>query len=118
MNEETTKLIQQLADKLGTTAEHLWAVLVRQAPITSCVDVVVLIAAVIATVISARTLMKGVKGLKDGFENDGLNMSMAIVGSIVCLIAAIVLIICIAGLGTTASGFLNPEYWALKQIIK
>lgn len=43
MNEETSKLIRELADKLGTTAEHLWSVLVKQAPISSATDCVGLI---------------------------------------------------------------------------
>ena len=38
MNEATAKLIEELAAKLGTTAEHLWGVLVRQAPISATVS--------------------------------------------------------------------------------
>lgn len=33
MNEQTTKLIEQLAKELGTTAEYLWTVLLKQSPI-------------------------------------------------------------------------------------
>ena len=37
MNEQTTKLIEQLAQKLGTTTEYLWSVLLKQAPIDATV---------------------------------------------------------------------------------
>ena len=40
MDEKFQKLIEALAAKLGTTAEHLWGVLVRQAPISGAVDLV------------------------------------------------------------------------------
>lgn len=33
MNEGTERLLTQLAEKLGTTTEYLWAVLLKQAPI-------------------------------------------------------------------------------------
>ena len=38
MNDQTLQLLKQLADKLGTTAEHLWAVLVKQAGIEARMD--------------------------------------------------------------------------------
>lgn len=38
MNEETRKLIESLAASLGTTAEHLWQVLLRQAYISFWTD--------------------------------------------------------------------------------
>lgn len=37
MEEKTIKLIEQLAQKLGTTTEYLWAVLLKQAPIDATV---------------------------------------------------------------------------------
>jgi len=40
MNEDTIKLIRDLAEKFGTTSEHLWAVMVRQALISSIGEVV------------------------------------------------------------------------------
>lgn len=37
MNEATQKMIEELATKLGVTAEHLWGVLCRQAPTSAVV---------------------------------------------------------------------------------
>jgi hypothetical protein len=35
---ELTELLGKLADKLGTTVEKLWSVLLKQAPISGTVD--------------------------------------------------------------------------------
>lgn len=40
MDERTEKLLRELADKFGTTVDHLWSVLVHQAPINATVDCV------------------------------------------------------------------------------
>lgn len=37
MNEQTAKLLEQLASKLGTTSEYLWNILLKQAPIDATV---------------------------------------------------------------------------------
>lgn len=41
MDDKYQQMIEALAAKLGTTAEHLWGVLVRQAPITGAVDLAI-----------------------------------------------------------------------------
>lgn len=38
MNDKTIELLRQMAEKLGTTGEHLWAVLVRQSYIEGGLD--------------------------------------------------------------------------------
>ena len=40
MNDQTLELIRDLAEKLGTTTEHLWGVLVTQAYISGVGDVI------------------------------------------------------------------------------
>lgn len=40
MNEQTVKLVEQLAQKLGTTTEYLWNVLIKQAPISAAIDMI------------------------------------------------------------------------------
>jgi len=44
MNENTAKLIEQLAQKLGTTSEYLWGVLLKQASISATVTLLKTIA--------------------------------------------------------------------------
>ena len=46
MEDKYLKLIEALAEKSGTTSEHLYGVLVKQAPITGVVDILQCIAIV------------------------------------------------------------------------
>lgn len=53
MNEKTEQLLQSLADKLGTTTEYLWTILVNQAKfdvIVSLIQMAFMAAFIIATV--------------------------------------------------------------------
>jgi len=40
MNDQTTKLLTDLSNKLGTTAEYLWGVLVRQAYVDGVISII------------------------------------------------------------------------------
>ncbi len=41
MSEKTEQLLRELAQKLGTTAEHLWGVLIKQAYVDSIIGIIV-----------------------------------------------------------------------------
>ncbi|MEY2500558.1 MAG: hypothetical protein QOI07_892 [Verrucomicrobiota bacterium] len=116
MNEQTTKLIEELAQKLGTTAEHLWSVLVRQAPISASVDFIQLIG---LWALSYFLIRYAVKKWRDcdieGEDCEGRVMMATIASGIVFVMAMIAFF---TAPGNIVSGFFNPEYWALKQIIK
>lgn len=117
MNEQTEKLIRELAEKLGTTVDHLWGVLVRQAPIDGCASIIswLFIAALIAGMFffvrygfrRAETCVGGGWAIA--------SVMMAFVAAILAI--ALVVIVC-TDLSTTIAAFKNPEYWALKQLIK
>jgi len=64
MNEQTQQLIEKLAEKLGTTAEHVWAVLVRQAPLSSATDA-------IALCIYAAVMVWGYRMVREKTKDDG-----------------------------------------------
>lgn len=109
MNDTTTQLIGQLADKLGVTAEHLWASLLRQAEIhgyflaglcmASC------LVALSAAVIHARIMYRGHK--------HSLESSLWLGG--VCVGFALIAV----GTGHgSATALLNPEYWALQEVLR
>lgn len=125
MNEETSKLIQQLADKLGTTAEHLWAVLCRQAPISATVDSVLCIAAVAAAWGAFRLVQRKTTRVKtkseSGYERESAEWEDEpaflawLLWIVLAVIACAIIVTSASGI---AAGFVNPEYWALKQIIK
>lgn len=110
MDEKTAQLIERLAAKLGTTAEHLWGVLVRQAPISGATDLGVLIASF------AIAALLGVIALRTKDEDEG-GMSFA-VGMAALIAGASALAMFMSGASIIAAAFFNPEYWALKQILK
>lgn len=125
MNDQTAKLLEDLGNKLGTTAEHLWSVLVRQAPISSTIDVIVMIGFVVAWVAMYKThkrLMMPLtkeesevdysKNLYDRYDMSAI-FPMTI-GFAVLLILSIGMMI---GSPITIAGFFNPEYWALHEIL-
>lgn len=112
MNEQTVKLIQELSDKLGTTAEHLWGVMVRQAPISGVIGLLIDVAAILLLMIGWKKLSKiNFDKWDDDFGKGALYAAL--------IVATLVSIIGIASsLPTEISGIINPEYWALKQILK
>lgn len=110
MNETTDKLIRDLAEKLGTTADHLWQVLVRQAPITAITQLVIW---GLITATFTLLLIAGVRRCKK--EGD----DVAICTSISAGLGLGICLLWFAFDGHAAiTALLNPEYWALKQIIK
>lgn len=114
MNEQTQQLIEKLADKLGTTAEHLWSVLVRQAPISSTIDAIALCIYAAVMVWGYRLVREKTK--EDGDWNDHYG-SIALPWIIwgVGMIFLVNVLCC--SLSNIVSGFVNPEYWVLKEIL-
>ena len=112
MNEQTTKLLEQLAQKLGTTTEYLWAILIKQAPIDSAVTLFqFLIIALYGYILFRLNKWFFLKKIYERYEEFvGIPM---LFGLIVFLILAICAFFSISDV---FYGFLNPEYWALKKV--
>lgn len=109
MNEQTGKLIRELADRLGTTAEHIWGVLVRQALISGITNLIVCAAWCVFIAWGYRLLRRKTKG----WETEGL----ALAWSLWCIVAISMIIIAGCSLESIVAALINPEYWALKQVI-
>ena len=117
MNEETTKLLEQLAQKLGTTTEYLWAILVKQAPIDSAITLFQFALIGIFGYALFRThkwLCASEKYEKSRYEyyEEYATYPMAVAFAIF-VILAVFAFFCIE---EVIYGFLNPEYWALKRV--
>lgn len=122
MDDKYQQLIEVLAAKLGTTAEHLWGVLVRQAPISGAVDLVWCIAIAAAAwwwvALTKRKTTRPQKTEDDRYpraEWEDERMAMAWVGSLMAVAFALICII--ASAQGIVAAFANPEYWALKQLM-
>lgn len=110
MNEATTQLLNTMASKLGVATEMLWNCLLRQAPVTSTLDLTVMFAVIGLTVFLARK-----KPWQDIGSLDTLVPMMQFFLLIVCV--AVVFRIWVQ-LPVILSGFFNPEYWALHQLLQ
>jgi len=107
MDDKTEQLIRELAEQLGTTTEHLWGVLVTQAPISSATDIVVIGLWIWGLVLGARFICRNWAKFGE------LSMLMTIGWGV--LTGIVVLAIGLSA-STIIAGFLNPEYWALKEL--
>lgn len=115
MNEHTAELISQLAAKLGTTSEYLWMVLIKQAPISSAIWLIeyVVVACIIAASYRFREQLGGF--MRAWFERDEVTASVSCL--IFTVISIVILMCCLFGISSTITGFVNPEYWALNEIL-
>ena len=113
MNEATQKMVEALASKLGTTAEHLWGVLVRQAPIESACSILVLVALFVALAIGA--VLIAYKAPRDGYA---AIERIEVLWLVWFLLLGIVMFAAIVSTPSIVGGFVNPEYWALKEVMR
>ena len=111
MNEATTKLIGELAAKLGVTVDHLWGVLVRQAPISGVCDVLVIIAWIVGLAWGLRRVRSKTTDPKCGY--DGAEFAWVVWG----IAAALAIYVVSVAFSEIVASFVNPEYWALKQVL-
>ncbi len=66
MENQTAQLLEKLANKLGTTSEYLFSVMVKQAPIEATILLFQYIAIIIFGIILFRLRNKFSKQYKDG----------------------------------------------------
>ena len=103
-------LLRELAEKLGTTVEHLWGVLVKQAPISAGINILTITVWIIVLIIVGFYMRrKAVQWDKD--------IAPVLWGMFWAFAAGAFAALCII-FGETVTALVNPEYWALKEILK
>jgi hypothetical protein len=109
MSEQLLQRLDALAVKLGVTAQYLWGVLVKQARVEMWQDIGLASFFVLAA-IGSSTL--GVFLVKDDDPDaDGVGLF--------CLLISLVILGVAVGYGRAAlTEGLNPEYWALQQVLQ
>lgn len=123
MDEKTLQAMTDLAEKLGTTAEYLWGVLLKQAPIAGAVDLLLTVAWVAAAVLWLSFVKR--KTTEPPTRDDGrpLYAEWDDEAEFFGWVSAVCLAL-IAGMNVSFSlesivaALFNPEYWALAQILK
>ena len=123
VDDKTLQALTTLAAKLGTTAEYMWGVLLRQAPITGAIDLAVMVAWVTMAVLLLRLVRrkttKPAKTEEDRYPSAEWHEEGAVLAWAGAIgFALITALIVGSGLSSVAAALTNPEYWALKQILK
>jgi hypothetical protein len=122
MNENTEKLVRELAEKLGTTAEHLWGVLMKQAPITAATDSVIAVIMLgvlwaLYRLVRSKTAAPP-KSEDDRYPSAEWREEGAFLSWLILAIygATTVVVVCCT-ISTVVTATMNPEYWVLKQLL-
>ena len=118
MNTEITNLLTVLADKLGTTSEYLWGILLSQAPISATIILIQIIFTVLSGIFLWKLHKYFSKETDEKYSiydngNGGFE-ALVITLSILILIIGVVLFFQIENV---LNGYFNPEYWALDKIL-
>ena len=121
MNDNTTKLIEQLSQKLGTTTEYLWNVLLKQAHIDATTTLLQVIFILFFGVFLYKTHIKLSKKADDGKYSENFYQKYEELAVLPMFFGAIFfLILFIAAffsIGDIVNGYFNPEFWALNKIL-
>jgi len=112
MDEKTVALIEALAEKFGVTAEHLWGALLRQAPISGVVDLVVSVlliasAVTLALIVKSKTANQAKLDMIDFMGAWTITAMLVIPATLVAL----------SLVENVVAAFFNPEYWAMSKIM-
>ncbi|BCO16248.1 putative membrane protein_gp195 [Bacillus phage vB_BceM_WH1] len=106
------KYIDQFAAKLGTTSEYIFEILVKQ-QIAAGISGIIFFAVLL--IISLVSIKLGVKWFKmDSRRGDWDYQYMAMWASIIGLV---VLLLSLAGIGYNIRLIINPEYYAIQDIV-
>ena len=124
MDDKTLQALTILAAKLGTTADYLWGVLLRQAPITGAIDLLVMAAWAAGCVAWYRFVRRRTTTPKATDENhypcaewrDETGVGLAWLSVVIFILMSALVIG--SGLSNVVAALVNPEYWALRQILK
>ena len=123
MDDKTLQALTVLAEKLGTTAEYLWGVLLKQAPITGAIDLAIMAAWVAMAWLWCRFVLRKTtapKATDDApypkadWREEAAFFSWL---SAVALVGVTALIVS-SSFAMAVAALVNPEYWALRQIPK
>jgi hypothetical protein len=116
--QDLTLFLEKMAEKLGTTTEYLWSILLKQAPIFGYCYVSGGFLILIFGLLLYRFHKKCRSispNYKTYYEEDEWRVSLNVM-----LLAAflIVSVIWLVKLPKAITAFMNPEYWALQEILK
>ena len=111
--ENLIPLLEKLAETLGVTTKILWEVMIKQAPISGCIDIIQYIIFIIACIGCYKITIKSYSNVKTNEVDDIIYLPLIFAW----IILSVVGIVCFFCIGDTVIAFVNPEYWALDRIL-
>jgi phosphatidylglycerophosphate synthase len=116
MNDNAVALLDKIADKLGVTAQYLWSVMLKQAPVyitTTLIEYAILLVVIVLVLRFRKTIGKWM--FEVGDAGDGL---VAMFGSLIIVISGVIwLLVALFSFHHLITAIFNPEYWALEQLL-
>jgi hypothetical protein len=113
MTNETAKILEVLAQKLGTTSEYLWGVLLKQAPISAVTEFIQYAFIIFVCVFWIKKVKIFVGKISNNEWNSD-NWTWIIITSVIIGMSAIVVFF---SFPSTIYALVNPEYWALDMLL-
>jgi len=107
MEHNYENLIRDLAEKLGTTAEQLWSVLLAQAQLNS-------ISSLCVYLVWVAVLFVGYKIVNIQASDFCKEMKIVFYG----VLSLIFFVYLISSINGVVTGFVNPEYFALNEVLR
>lgn len=104
------KTLQILAERFGTTVEHLWAVAVRQTYIEAGTAAI----SIVLTVFITAILISAFNSMAD--DEDTGDAKKATMAFLTCITAFIAIIVVLSNINEILQVF-NPEFYAVKLLL-
>ena len=113
--ENVKELIEELAKSLGTTAELLWEVMLKQAPVSVGIYMAEGIVLSSLTLLVYKTAKHFMGKEKQSWDYREVVTALSVVFGVV---VGLLWIVYLLHIGTVITALVNPEYWALDQVLE
>lgn len=121
MEENTVKLINELATKLGTTSEYLWSILIGQARISAITHLIMTIFIFIGAYLfyKVHIRLSEIPKTDDKYANSKYDENDAYAPIMIfsCVLIFALLLCCLFNIPDIINGLFNPKYWALREVL-
>ena len=115
-SKELQEVLKVLADQFGTTVSHVWEILVKQQMVDSITTIAMIVAMAIICILSIIVL---VRAKKYSDEKNDYDSASVIISGVIAIITGVLLVLIVPFcLDNIVTGFVNPEYGALMDILE
>ena len=122
MEEKAFEYIDAIAANLGVAAEHVYGALLKQAMVSglrSVVYIIICLAVSYAIIKVLKRVYSDVKEDEEGLFVDSFGVTLGGVFALVFggIALVIMFFVIMSDISNATTALLNPEYWALKEIL-